>query len=149
MRVHFVTLRNFAQLIDSLDTKLASSGGSAMVVNRVSKSIGRPSRGSEVDHPRPAQSSRDPSLDPSFWCCRFRLGGVSAPPVTPLFPQCLWRFSALRIGVRYELVFQALSSEVLVRGAGIDPLPTGQVWESAARRVWVDLPPNRLCAALY
>src|SRR6266404_4844550 len=38
-------------------------------------SIGRPSCGSEVDHPRPAQSSRDPSLDPSFWCCRFRVGG--------------------------------------------------------------------------
>src|SRR5258707_13697950 len=44
-------------------------------------------RGPEVDHPRPAQSSRDPSLDPSFWCCRFRLGGVSAPPIPPPFLQ--------------------------------------------------------------
>src|SRR5712672_1172906 len=49
-------------------------------------SIGRPSRGSEVDHPRPGQSSRHPSLDPSFWCCRFRLGGVSALPVPPPTP---------------------------------------------------------------
>ena len=49
-------------------------------------SIGRPSHGSEVDHPRPAQSSRDPSLDPSFWCCRFRVGGASAPVVPPVVP---------------------------------------------------------------
>src|SRR5258708_17698930 len=55
-------------------------------------SIGRES---EVDHPRPAQSSRDPSLDPSFWCCRFRVGGVSAPPVTPPLVQVLSECSSV------------------------------------------------------